>query len=41
MITDLIQSEEGPQRQHNAQQAFGHLNEALRKYFVPIDEIAA
>jgi len=40
-ITDLIQNEEGPQRQHNAQQAFGNLNEALREYFAPIDEMAA
>ena len=41
VITDLIQNEEGPQRQHNAQQAFGNLNEALREYFAPIDEMAA
>ena len=40
-ITDLIQSEQGPQRQHNAQQAFANLNEALREYFAPICEIAA
>ena len=40
-ITDLIQSEEGPQRKLNAQQAFANLNEALREYFAPIREIAA
>ncbi|MCP4288659.1 MAG: hypothetical protein GY792_30260, partial [Gammaproteobacteria bacterium] len=40
-ITDLIQSEEGPQRKHNAQQAFANLNEALREYFASIHEIAA
>jgi transposase len=40
-ITDLIQSEECPQRKHNAQQAFANLNEALREYFAPIDEMAA
>jgi transposase len=40
-ITDLIQSEEGPQRKLNAQQAFANLNEALREYFAPIHEIAA
>ena len=40
-IADLIQSEEGPQRKHNAQQAFANLNEALREYFTPIREIAA
>jgi len=40
-ITDLIQSEEGPQRKLNAQQAFAQLNEALREYFAPIPEIAA
>ena len=40
-ITDLIQSEEGPQRKLNARQAFANLNEALREYFAPIREIAA
>jgi transposase len=40
-ITDLIQTEEGPQRKLNAQQAFAKLNEALREYFAPIREIAA
>jgi len=40
-ITDLIQSEEGPQRKHNAQQAFANLHEALREYFAPIHEMAA
>ena len=40
-IADLIQSEEGPQRKHNAQQAFANLNEALCEYFAPIREIAA
>jgi len=40
-ITDLIQNEEGPQRKHNARQAFANLKEALRKYFAPIHEIAA
>jgi hypothetical protein len=39
-IAELIQSEEGPQRKLNAQQAFARLNEALREYFTPIDEIA-
>jgi len=40
-IADLIQSEEGPQRKFNAQQAFVNLNEALHEYFAPIHEIAA
>jgi transposase len=40
-IADLIQSEEGPQRKLNAQQAFADLNEALREYFAPSREIAA
>jgi len=40
-ITDLIESEEGPQRKLNAQQAFANLNEALCEYFAPIHEIAA
>ena len=40
-ITDLIQCEEGPQRKHNAQQAFANLNEALREYFAPIREMDA
>lgn len=40
-ITDLIQSEEGPQRKINAQQALANLNEALREYLAPIREIAA
>jgi transposase len=40
-ITDLIQSEEGPQRKLNAQQALTNLNEALCEYFAPIREIAA
>ena len=40
-ITDLIQSEEGPQRKLNAQQAVTNLNEALCEYFAPIREIAA
>ena len=40
-IANLIQSEEGPQRKLNAQQAFANLNEALREYFAPIREIAA
>ncbi|MCP4390621.1 MAG: hypothetical protein GY802_20155, partial [Gammaproteobacteria bacterium] len=38
-ITDLIQSEEGPQRKLNAQQAFANLNEALCEYFASIREI--
>ena len=40
-IADLIQSEEGPQRKFNAQQAFVNLNKALHEYFAPIHEIAA
>jgi transposase len=40
-IIDLIESEEGPQRKLNAQQAFASLNEALREYFAPSREIAA
>lgn len=40
-IAALIQSEEGPQRKHNAQQAFANLNEALCEYFAPIREITA
>jgi transposase len=38
-ITDLIQSEQGPQRKLNAQLAFANLNTALREYFTPIREI--
>jgi len=34
-ITDLIQSEQGPQRKLNAQLAFANLNTALREYFTP------
>jgi transposase len=40
-ITDLIQCEEGPQRKHNAQQAFSNLKEVLREYFAPTYEMAA
>lgn len=34
-ISDLIQSEQGPRRKHNAQQAFTNLNQELREYFAP------
>jgi len=41
VITEIIQSEEGPRRKHNAQQAFTALTEALRDYLAPTQHIAA